>query len=232
MNFPKSNDSKRALARVELVAVLCGVALLGALSLPLLGTTHADSERAGCLNNLRLMGRAAVMWASEHENGLSWRVPAAQGGTFQNVFRSGNAWAEYAFLSNELATPRILACPADLGVSLASNFSAYTSVPFRASATSYLINVHADLEHSAVPLFADRNLRISSAGSSCSFVNMPNVDQITAFDSTVGWTNAVHGLRGNSVMIDGSVTTTTPEMIRLALRRSDVNGSIHLLRAR
>ncbi len=56
MPRPLPNDA--AFARLELAALVVMLALLGLLVLPLLAATRADSDRAGCFNNLRLLGRA------------------------------------------------------------------------------------------------------------------------------------------------------------------------------
>jgi len=112
--------------RLELAAAIIGLTLLCAVALPLLGVTRADSDRVACLNNLRQMGRAAQMWASDHTLQFPWRTSISDGGEFiptpgstAGQPRPGNAWAEYAFMSNEVVTPRILACPADTGVKVA-----------------------------------------------------------------------------------------------------------------
>jgi hypothetical protein len=53
--------------------------------------------------------------------------------------KPGIAWFEWAFLSNYLVTPRILACPADEPVVTASSFDQFVQANFRANALSYTV---------------------------------------------------------------------------------------------
>ncbi len=223
----------KAFTRLELAAVVAGAALLGAVALPLLGATRSEADHATCLNNLRQVGRALQMWGADHGNQPPWRTPQSQGGLRPNTgLFPGNAWLEYTFLSNEVVTPRILACPADAGVRTANYFHQYVTSTYRGNATSYLINMHASSEFPRAALFGDRNVQVSTAESSCSLGNINNTYTVDALN--VRWTNAVHGLSGNLVLMDGSVGTTTSEELRRAFRiYEDENGlGAHLLKAR
>ena len=230
-------NTPEAFTRIELAATIAALALMAALALPLLATTRADSERAECLSNLRQFGRGAHLWAADHTGQLPWRTLVSRGGTQPDPGsppKAGVTWFEFSTMSNDLATPRILACPADAGVRVASEFSThnqrgYMSAGFRSQATSYFVNIHTLMEFPATVLIGDRNVAFQSV-TSCSF-GLNNVNSfITAL--TPGWTNAVHGLEGNLLKIDGSATTTTPEQFRQAFQATDDNGIEHLLKAR
>jgi hypothetical protein len=60
--------------RIELLAVLGALALLAGLWLPALAGTGSGSAGAGCLNNLRQLVRAFLMFAEDH-NGLFPKNP-------------------------------------------------------------------------------------------------------------------------------------------------------------
>jgi hypothetical protein len=56
----------QAFTRVELVASVAAVALLGCTTLPLLAATRGSSDRAGCFNNLRQLGIALLSYADDN----------------------------------------------------------------------------------------------------------------------------------------------------------------------
>lgn len=227
---------RQAFTRVELCACLAAGALLALLTLPALATSQSRGQVAQCLNNLRLMGRAVQMWASDNNQMLPpWRVRPADGGTFINP-KNGNAWFEFQFLSNQLSTPRILACPADGGARVAGSFPEYTLAQYRGSASSYFINLHTSLENPQAALFGDRNVSWSPSAAACSLSGINNGVLFTP--PTTAWTNALHdpmhGTSGNLVTMDGRVAqTSTPEM-QAALLRSQEEGPnvVHLLKPR
>ncbi len=231
------NSGHRAFTRVELCACLAAVALLALLALPALATSQSRGHVAQCLNNLRLMGRAVQMWASDYTGQPPWRTLQSDGGLMPNLgSRAGNAWFDYVSLSNQLGTPRILACPADEGVLVASDFSrnngGYLSVPYRANATSYSLNLESLTEQPQVFLAGDLNINLIPTASTCQ-TRVNNASTFNYFSAgNHAWTNRVHGVTGNIVTIDGGVAATSSEQMRAALRRLDDNGSVHLLRAR
>ena len=232
-------NSNAGFTRLELAAALAALVLLGLIALPLFAANRADSDRAGCFNNLRLVGRAVAMWGSERDDVPPWITFVSRGGTRPDNggFKPGNAWLEFTVLSNELVTPRILACPADEGVKVAAEFSTaaplgYLNSSMRAQATSYFINMD---NLGQVPLMAvtgDRNLRTQGVTSCSQGVN--NADSISlSFGNHVLWTNAVHGLNGNILRADGRVEFVGLAGLKTALHwGQDDNSNHHLLRAR
>ena len=239
MGRPSQAQLRRAFTRLELCACLAGVALLAALALPALANNASRSQTAQCLNNLRLCGRAVQMWGGDSKDQPPWRTFFEDGGTRPSggAFSPGNAWFEYAFMSNEVVTPRILSCPADMGVKVAAEFSSdgtrgYMSAGFRAQATSYFITLDNPSGVAAWPIFGDRNIRYAGITSCVNGIN--NADWFNPFVAGNGeWTNAVHGLEGNVVQTDGSVTETTSAQFRAVFRVGlNDNSSLHFLRAR
>src|SRR4051812_47990364 len=105
---------KRAFTRIECMLCVIGVMLLVSVAIPSLANTRSRSQRAGCVDNLRLIGQAMQLWGVEHENQFSWQVRTSEGGT-RPVFgtKVAAAWYEFAWLSNQLVTPKILVCPSD-----------------------------------------------------------------------------------------------------------------------
>lgn len=231
-------NSIKGFTRFELVAVLAALALLGTITLPMFAATRADSDRAGCFNNLRQIGRAMEMWGTDRDGVPPWITLVSRGGTRpEGWVKSGNAWFEFAVLSNELATPRLLACPADAGVKVSAEFSiagssGYMATGMRALATSYFINMDNLGQVPAMAVTGDRNLRNDGITTCSQGVN--NADFINLnVGNPVLWTNAVHGLQGHILRTDGSVAMMTAAAILANPQlQIDDNGNVHLLRAR
>jgi type II secretory pathway pseudopilin PulG len=218
--------------RLEICFALVAVALLGAVALPGVTASGHDARSAACLNNLRLMARAAQVWADEHQGEVPWRTPVSQGGTLpQGNVKPANAWAEFSFMSNQLVTPRILSCPSDSEAGTANDFSTYIAATHRARATSYFLNLHGNYNGWRAVLFGDRNLSTTSIGSCPYGVAGADTIQYTAPVPTA-WTNGVHAFSGNLALSDGSVLPSTSADLRTALGYSDEGGRVHLLRAR
>jgi type II secretory pathway pseudopilin PulG len=236
--FHATAPDERGFTRVELCLAVAVVALLGAVALPGVTASGHDARSAACLNNLRVMARAAHERALELADSFHWRTAYTEGGTRIDP-KAGAAWLEYAVLSNQLQTPKVLACPADSGVGVAPQFVgpySYVTANYRATATSYSLNLHANPDVPSTVLFSDRNLRTSGAGTRCGFSGVNNADAIqTPLGFITGWTNAVHGYQGNIALSDGSVRSTSSAQLQEAFVQSldeDGRASHHLLRAR
>jgi len=67
---------------------------------------RAKSERIQCVNNLKQIGLAARIWATEHQDVMP---------------------ADFLTMTNELSTPKILHCPADAGRTPANNWSTFSA---------------------------------------------------------------------------------------------------------
>lgn len=100
--------------RLELVALLAALALLAAAVLPALAGNRIRSDRVLCANNLRQISMALQQWGNDHSDQPPWEVLPADGGTYAHAL-SPNVWYHFAWISNELASPRILFCPTDTG---------------------------------------------------------------------------------------------------------------------
>lgn len=78
---PHSSSSRSAFSRLELTMVLRCLELLLAVALPVFANIGPRSERIACLN-LRQIGRAFNVWASEHGGSNPWLLSVPEGGTW------------------------------------------------------------------------------------------------------------------------------------------------------
>ena len=217
--------------------VCAAVGLMALAAAPALSLNRSESERMICFNNLRLIGGAAQTWAGDHNRQFPWRTPQNEGGlhpTAGGGSRPGNAWSEYRFLSNELVTPKILACPSDKGVLRAEEWDAFTSAVFRANALSYPISLEASGDVPRAWLSADRNFTATAGGGCSAAVNNVNAVPLSGGVATTAWTNGVHGLFGHVLTVDGTVEYTSTPRLRELLGNPGAydTGAAHFLKAR
>ncbi len=228
---------ERAFTRIELLAVCVALLLVALVMTPAAVSSKSDSERMICFNNLRLLGRGVQSWAGAHNMQFSWRTPVADGGTLPESTKPGNAWFECFYLSNELVTPKILACPSDAGVNRATNWLQFGFAQFRNQSLSYLLHLDGSMDVPTSWLSADRNLRVDPGFSTCSArINNANRILTTPFpsNSIVAWSNGVvHGEFGHVLTTDGTVEfTSTRRAKRLLAYGEGDNGSTHFLKGR
>ena len=209
--------------------VLAAIGLIGLVVAPMWASTASDSNRSVCFNNLRLIGRGVQTWAgetSQHEP--PWWVRISDGGTWPaaGTSKGAIAWYEYSILSNELATPKILACPGDNGVKPAQEWNVYTSSGYRGKATSYNLGIHSVTESPRAFLCGDLNLRFDYAVASGCAAGVTGFFGVSLISNTaLAWTNGVsHGDRGHALLNDGSVEFTSTPRVRQLIFSPEADG--------
>ena len=236
----RKDQPGNAFTRIELAAVLAAIFfVMGFIVVPAMATTKADSGRITCFNNLRGIGRAVQVWANDHHRQFSWRSYPPQDGGSTTQLRPAAAWFEYSVLSNELVTPRILACPSDAGVKRAEIFAyedeGLLRQGYQNNAVSYPLNLDGSLDVPRSWLSGDRNI---DAGSYQDFQCSAGVQGPMAIplgaQPVMRWTNAVHGLFGHMATTDGTVEFTSGDRMREIILQQGIDdgGKIHFLKAR
>jgi len=221
-----------AFTRLDAVACLAGLALLGLLVLPALGVNRTRSDRFVCLNNLRQLGIALQLWGGEHNDLPPFEVPVSEGGTRQHTL-SPNVWLHLSWLSNEVATPRIFLCPSDTGRP-ASDFSAspsggYLHPNFRDQATSYFLS-HPAVGIATGIVAGDRNLPFDGTAS-CARFNFAFTIQV--FSMSRSWTAGLHEPGGNLLRSDGRADAVDGAGLRAAIYQPNQdNSSFHFIKPR
>jgi prepilin-type processing-associated H-X9-DG protein len=240
-----SDAPRDAFTRWELLFVLATLAGLGAVTWPALAHTKPRADLVVCANNLRLVGRAEQMWASDHGDSFPWRVPISNGGSEGHRF-SSRAWFHYYFMSNEIATASILVCPADPQKRPATDFSntpPYGFLQLGDGAVSYFIGLDACLSITPAEgwspissaLAGDRHVFVDQSYSSqlCSTRIYKSAGILGPPASSARWTNAVHGTVGNILFVDGQVSLTSTSRVAAAIAPTgNDNGMMHILPSR
>ncbi len=239
--------SKAGFSRLELVFTLAALLLLAVVALPVFANTRGRSEQVICLSNLRQLGHAVHLWATDHGDRTPWFTPVAEGGT-RDTYGTGNllrynAWFQMGWMSNQLITPKILVCPSDVGVGsprkMANNFSAnsleggFWGVGYRSTSLSYLVGLHSFSSAPRSLLSGDRNISWDNRNTVCA-LGLGGVVYMSGYplrQADSRWTNAIHGLTGNLLFTDGSAETFTVEGFQRVVSEANQGdgGDHHLL---
>src|SRR5665213_845831 len=99
-----------------------------------------------CVNNLKQIGLAFLIWNGDHGNQLPFNISTNAGGTLELCARDkdgfdSNAYLFIQALSNELTTTKLLICPLDHSKSVAANWLSliHISEPTRQAEISYAV---------------------------------------------------------------------------------------------
>jgi len=232
-----------AFTRLELAVVIATLALLAAVALPVLAGNKLRSEQVSCLSNLRQLGHAVHLWGNDHGDRTPWFTPESEGGTRDSTNAlKNNLWFQFGALSNELVSARVLVCPSDQGVGaprrMADSFSndpangGLFAPGFRNQSVSYLIGLHAYFAASRTILSGDRNIRWDALNQSCP-VGFPGVVLYATSrpfgpPADVFWTNAIHGVCGNLLFVDGAAEEFSSAGLQAVLNNPGTScGSSH-----
>lgn len=233
---PGARDTQ-AFSRLELAVVLGALGLLALLALPTLANQRERSTRVLCVNNLRLAGQAIQQWGTEFGGRMPWRVPyPSEGGTMRHPL-ANNSWFQWSWISNELRTPKILACPSDKQKVAASTWDlspqgGFLNANYQNRAVSYLIGLDVFPEDADGLLAGDRNVRFNGGLSDCS-AGLTGVPTLLRFGpaGSFGIGDGLHVEAGNYLSSDGRVEELSSRAFEVRWNgpRMDDNGSSHYL---
>jgi competence protein ComGC len=188
-------QSVRALTTIDLIIVLCTIALLLGLLLPALQKAKPRSKRINCVSNIKQIGLAARMFSNDHGEQLPWKVPVETGGTMERAL-NGDPTVEFRALSNEIASAKVLACASDFARTKVSDFSKLSRTNI-----SYFLCLEADENKPNNLLTGDRNI------TGLSFAN--GAFSLPAQSGQGGWGTNMHNGAGNIGLSDGSAQQVT-----------------------
>jgi len=186
-----------------LICVVTVVLFLGVF-LPVLARPRGRGvPRITCISNLKQIGLAFRIWANDHGEKFPMALTVAEtnGGTM-DFNLTGEVWKHFQIISNELVTPKILACNEDKKRSRTSDWSVFTNN----SHLSYFVGLDADETMPQTILSGDRNL------TSPTIKPVRGVLNVTAKDQ-VEWTKAIHDQAGNVGLGDGSAAQLTQQSL-------------------
>jgi len=207
-----SRKVPRAFTLIELFLVIVVVAILALLFLPRPPHGRERMPAINCVNNLRQIGLSVLLWASDNTNQLPTQISTTNGGSME-VIASGSPTPHFQAMSNELSTPMLLYCQADVEKAAGTNFGAGLSD----QNVSYFFSVDATMAKPNALLAGDRNLQ--TAGQPLK----PGLAEITT-NTPLGWTPGLHYnigkvLRGNILFTDGHVEQLRTKLTAIVQRQ-------------
>lgn len=223
MKLRFSNQQTTALTKIEVVVIVAALAILAALLLPALAAAKRKSSRINCISNVKQIGIAFRIWEGDHGDKYPMSVSLTNDGAMELV-ATGNVAACFQMMSNELSTPRILRCSADIHRIAATNFS----TDFNSSHISYFVGLDAAETKPQMLLSGDDNFAIKgvpvksgllelSTNVPISWTSGRHVDSNSHF-----WTPARDRFFGNIGMADGSAYQVTADDLQKALQQTGV----------
>ena len=198
MNQNQSSRRAGAFTLIEMLCVMAIIGILAALLLPALSQGKRRAMRVQCLNNLKEVGVAFHAFMHDHDGRFPMQISTNDGGSLEFVQQGNEVNGEFDFgfrhwqtLSNELVSPKLLNCPADLREP-AANFAALQN-----ENVSYFVGVNADYSRPVSILAGDRNITNGSPVAA-------SLIRATAA-SNVWWTRELHAFKGNLLFADAHV---------------------------
>ena len=231
--------SKRtAFTLIELLVVIAIIAILASLLLPALARAKARAQRISCTSNLKQVGLSFRLFSNDHGDKFPFNTFTSDGGSVPGTAvadltdptKSGTAVEIYTCLSNELVTPKVLACNSDNSRTKASDFMGAFN---NQRELSYFAGVTADEGKPQTILSGDRNIiglgpldKNSNTASTDSWGTAP--DDQAAAKPVAG--AGIHVKAGNLGLGDGSVQQVTDKLLQRQLDNAyESGGRVYLI---
>jgi hypothetical protein len=212
MNPPR--QTTRGFTFFDFVVVLAVLFLAAVFLMRPMHHGKAKAPRIKCVNNLKNVGLAYRIYATDHNDLFPWQCGKSNAPAPNHAL--GDLLKYTLLVSNELSAPFIVSCPAD-DRPPPTNWSAMVSV----KQISYFLGMDSSPNLPMSISAGDRNLT-NSRGSLALGARRIGADR------SLGWDNTIHKSQGNILNGDGSVQQVSQARLRESVRTAlgDTNSSM------
>lgn len=212
MKLSPRNPERSGLAftRTELCFALIGLFVVGILILPLFARCSCKAVRINCVNNLKQVALAFRIWSGDNGDLYPMAILTNQHGG--PLYANTDSMIRYfQVMSNELSTPKVLICPAEIERYPATNFG----TGFANQHASYFIGLEADENRPNMFLSGDRTLDNGNL--------MNNGTMLLSSNQNLFWQpKKIHRGNGDVAMTDGSVSQLDNSRLKNAVARTGI----------
>lgn len=164
------------------------IVALAAVFLRPAGRHRPNSHRITCVSNLKNVGLAFRIFATDNGDKFPGAILTSNAIDLSSI----RIEQVYAFLTNEISTPKLLYCPADKERTPLESFT-----NFNAKNISYFASLTADETRPQSFLAGDRNILVDGKPA-------PRLLSLST-NALLSWSKEMHDGQGEIAMGDGSV---------------------------
>ncbi|MGZ8939448.1 MAG: type II secretion system protein, partial [Limisphaerales bacterium] len=166
----------------------------------------ASATRIKCVSNLKNIGLSFRIFATDNSDLFPQQRMLSNGVSMAEI----DVVRVFGALSNEIADPKILICPADKERKAAASFTNLS-----ARNISYFASLSAEETLPQAFLAGDRNIATNGVAVGTGLLAVTT-------NSSLSWTKELHVEQGDILMGDGSVQQMSSSRIKHSIRDQDL----------